>query len=204
MKYLNRDCKFTVRVDRMKYSDSGMHFLIMAGGKGTRFGDPEKCMWKINGKIILEDLIDSLATLSHFITVSTTSNHKKTIEFCRSKHISTIITEGKSYTDDLWNSIAEISRVPITVMGSDTYITDLDHFSSMISSLNKPAMPIVDILQNHIFSGISVFSRIPEKYETLEYCELNSDRSFSLNINTQEDLNRLKQVLIQRSAGHFQ
>jgi GTP:adenosylcobinamide-phosphate guanylyltransferase len=201
--YVNKRGKLSVRVDWMKYSDSGIQFLIMAGGKGTRFGDQEKCMQKINGKSILENLIDSLMALSHFITVSTTARHTKTIEFCRSRHIPTIITEGKDYTDDLWHSIVRINRIPIIVMGSDTYITDLARFRSVISSPNNPAIPIVDILQNNTFSGISVFNRIPEKGETLEYHELNSEKNFSLNINTQEDLNRLKLILSQETPGHF-
>ena len=188
----------------MEYSDSGITFLLMAGGKGTRFGDQEKCMRDIGGNSILGNLIDSLTTLSHFITVSTTLKHGKTIEFCRSRNIPTIITEGNDYTDDLWHSIVKINKVPIIVMGSDTYITDLGHFRSVIASMNNSEIPIVDILQNNIFSGISLFNRIPGKGEILEYHELNSEKNFSLNINTLEDLNRLKLILSQKTAGHFQ
>jgi GTP:adenosylcobinamide-phosphate guanylyltransferase len=163
----------------------------MAGGKGTRFGDPEKCMHGLKGKSILENLIDSLRTISDFITVSTTLKHQKTIELSRLKHISVIITEGENYTHDLWHSIVKINRVPVVVMGSDIYITDLNQFRTIITSLPDPAAPIIELLENSTFSGISVFSRIPEKEETLEYSELNSGKKFSININTGEDLRKL-------------
>ena len=178
-----------------KHSGSDMQFLIMAGGRGTRFGDPEKCMHNVKGKSILENLIDSLRTLSDFITVSTTLKHHKTIEFCRFKLISAIITEGDDYTDDLWHSIVKINRVPVVVLGSDIYLTDLNQFRTMITSLPDPAAPIVNLLQNSTFSGISVFSRIPDKGETLEYYELNSGKNFSININTEEDLSKVESLL---------
>ena len=35
---------------KMQNPEMNVHFLIMAGGKGTRFGDAEKCMSPVNGK----------------------------------------------------------------------------------------------------------------------------------------------------------
>lgn len=187
----------------MKYSGPGIQFLIMAGGKGSRFGDAEKCMHDLNGKSILENLIDSLLTLSDFIAVSTTSSHRKTIELCRLKHIKVVITDGTDYIHDLRKSIVKINRVPVVVMGSDIYFTDLDKFRDLIASLPDSVKPIVDILQDNTFSGISVFCRIPEKEEIMEYCEVNSENIFSLNINTEEELRMLKLAMGWKSTENY-
>jgi len=203
-KYLYKSGKLTVKVQWMKYSDRNLQFLIMAGGKGTRFGNAEKCMQDTNGKSILENLIDSLKTLSDFISVSTTLLHRKTLELCRLKDVSVIITDGDNYINDLRSSIVSIGRVPLVVMGSDIYLTDLDQFRYMIKSLPDHAQPIIDLLQNNTFSGISVFSRIPEKDETMEYYEMNSEKNFSMNINTKEELGMLKLSIGKKTTGHFQ
>ncbi|WP_393970729.1 NTP transferase domain-containing protein [Oxyplasma meridianum] len=187
----------------MKHFSQEIQFLIMAGGKGTRFGDAEKCMQIINEKSILENLIDSLRTVSDFISVSTTLFHRRTIELCRLKNISVIITDGNDYISDLRKSISMVNRIPTVVMGSDIYFTDLDMFRDLLVSLPEPSKPIIDLLQNNSFSGISVFTRIPERDAIMEYYEMNSEKSFSVNINTEEDLRMLKLEISRKTADHF-
>lgn len=165
-----------------------MHFLIMAGGKGTRFGDAEKCMSTVKGIPVLENLLDQVSKIAKSITVSTTFRHVKTVEFCISRGISLVYTDGNDYVSDLRTSLAEIRRVPIVVLGSDSFFTDLSYFKRLISSSLKENKEIIEFLQDKNMTGISIFNRIPENESIMNYEEVNSERDFMININTKDDL----------------
>ncbi|MHB1471935.1 MAG: NTP transferase domain-containing protein [Thermoplasmataceae archaeon] len=165
-----------------------VHFLIMAGGKGTRFGDAEKCMSTVNGTTILGHLLNQISAISQTLTVSTTVRHLKTSEFCISRRIPVIYTAGDDYVEDLIKSLIEINRVPTVVLGSDTYFTDLPYFIKMIESSLKKEKMIIEFLQHKTMTGISLFNKIPENGNVMDYEEINSEWDFVININTKDDL----------------
>jgi len=171
-----------------EYQEVSIHFLIMAGGKGTRFGDAEKCMSAVNGIPVLENLLNQVSKIAKSITVSTTIRHVKTVELCISRGIQVVYTDGNDYVRDLRRSLAEIRRVPVLVLGSDTFFTDMPYFRSLISSSLKENKEIIEFLQHKNMTGISIFNRIPENESSMNYEEVNSERDYVININTKDDL----------------
>ena len=104
------------------------------------------------------------------------------------RDIPVIYTAGDDYVEDLIKSLIEINRVPTVVLGSDTYFTDLPYFIKMIDSSLKKEKMIIEFLQHKTMTGISLFNKIPENGNLMDYEEINSEWDFVININTKDDL----------------
>ncbi|KUO83738.1 MAG: cobalamin biosynthesis protein CobY, partial [Pyrobaculum sp. JCHS_4] len=74
--------------------------VILAGGRGERFGDPEKCLAPVCGVPLLFRVAGALAQVVDKLYVATTPRHKRVAEAAARWGIDVIHTPGLGYEQD--------------------------------------------------------------------------------------------------------
>jgi GTP:adenosylcobinamide-phosphate guanylyltransferase len=74
--------------------------IILAGGRGERFGDPEKCLAPVCGVPLLFRVAGALAQVVDKLYVATTPRHKRVAEAAARWGIDVIHTPGLGYEQD--------------------------------------------------------------------------------------------------------
>jgi len=74
--------------------------IILAGGRGERFGDPEKCLAPVCGVPLLFRVAGALAQVVDKVYVATTPRHKRVAEAAARWGIDVIHTPGLGYEQD--------------------------------------------------------------------------------------------------------
>jgi len=195
--------------------------LIMAGGRGERFGaTAEKPLAFFMGKPLLlwvVEAVTSSSKISDFYIV-TSPNTPKTEEECLREGLKVIKTEGKGYHEDLKQAIllGKLFR-PVLIVSSDLPALTgdfLDKIFSIYERCRKPALRVfvpIGIFRkiglsacslcsyegaDYVVSGINIIdgTRILEgeiEQETL----VVEDIEAVININSYEDLKKAEKFL---------
>ena len=74
--------------------------VIMAGGRGRRAGDPEKCMWPLCGVPLLFRVAGALAQVAAKVVVLTTPAHRRVAKYAAEWGLEVVYTPGEGYEKD--------------------------------------------------------------------------------------------------------
>jgi len=148
--------------------------LIMAGGKGTRFGrDTEKPMALFNGKPLIRRVIDA-AKESERITeiyVAVTSYSPKTAQEAKKASVKVIKTEGKGYHADVQQAVQHANiNCPVLIVSADLPLLTgmfLDEIIKEYEESGKPALTVMIPEEALIEFGLSSVS--PYEHEGKMY-----------------------------------
>ena len=154
--------------------------LIMAGGKGTRFGgDTEKQMAMFNGKPLIKRVIES-AKESQRITdiyVVVTAYSPKTAQEVTKASVKVIETKGKGYHADVQQAVKDANITsPVMIISSDLPLLNgefLDEIIGKYEESNKPAMTVLIPEEALIEHGLSAVSHYEHEGKTYAVSGIN-------------------------------
>jgi adenosylcobinamide-phosphate guanylyltransferase len=179
-----------------------MKVLIMAGGRGSRIGDPSKPLIKILGKPMIEYVIDAINGLGE-INIATTKNHERIIQWARSNNYTIVLTSGRDYPNDLIEAL-RLTGTPTLVLPSDMPLLSkefITKFLRAVAHIRTPMVTLAAVRGCEIeYTGISYIRDLTMSNGVIPWSTLTTAWTMELiNINTREDLEEATK-LIQRRA----
>lgn len=194
--------------------------LIMAGGKGTRFGENiEKPMATLMGKTLIRRVIDAAkASRVADIYVAVTSFSPRTKEEAKKSSVKVIETAGKGYHADLQQAVQDAGiACPVLIISSDLPLLTGDFIDEIIGKYEAAGKPALTVLvpeeafreygmsavshyehegRKYAVSGINIIdgSRILEEQE--QEVVVSSRPEAVFNVNSQKDLESAKKYLM--------
>ncbi len=197
---------------------------VMCGGRASRMQQRgiEKPLLKVDSIALVERVILALAGSERFdrIVAAISPNTPKTKALLHSKGIETIETAGKGYSNDLSYLLLKLRPQRVMVVPSDIplltsqivseILDGIDNYSSSRHTMG-PAISILlekgfverigvkpsIVLDQYCHSGITVFNTIAVGTEPVEehYLVMNR-KEIALNVNTKEELEIVKKLLV--------
>jgi adenosylcobinamide-phosphate guanylyltransferase len=148
--------------------------LIMAGGKGTRFGgDTEKPMAIFNGKPLIRRVIDAAKESKRIteIYVAVTSYSPKTAQEATKAAVKVIETEGKGYHSDVQQAVQDAKiNCPVLIVSADLPLLTgmfLDEIINEYEESGKPALTVM--IPKEALSEFGLSSVSPYEHEGKMY-----------------------------------
>ena len=148
--------------------------LIMAGGKGNRFGeDTEKPMAMFNGKPLIRRVIEAVKESERIseIYVAVTSYSPKTAQEATKAAVKVIETEGKGYHADVQQAVKDAKiNSPVLIVSADLPLLTgmfLDKIIKEYEESGKPALTVMIPEEALIKFGLSSVS--PYEHEGKMY-----------------------------------
>ena len=198
---------------------------IMCGGRASRMqeGVIEKPLLKVNSIAMVERVILALVSSDRFdrIVAAVSPNTPKTQELLKSKGIEIIKTSGEGYSNDLSYLLSKLKPQRVMVVPSDLPLLNsqivseildaIDNSSSSSMKEHGPAISIVleegfvektgakpsIVLDQYCHSGITIFNTISFSTEAVEeYYWVMNRKEIALNVNTKEELELAKKLLV--------
>jgi adenosylcobinamide-phosphate guanylyltransferase len=124
--------------------------LIMAGGKGTRFGgDNEKPMAQFNGKSLIRRVIEAVKESERISEtyVAVTSHSPKTAQEAKKSSVKVIETDGRGYHADIKQAVqAAKIKCPVLIVSADLPLLSgvfLDEIIGEYEESGKPALTVM-------------------------------------------------------------
>ena len=96
--------------------------IVMAGGKGSRFGYVEKPMVRLGGIPLIDHVMRALLESGLETYIATSKNTPKTEAYCRSAGYRVVVTDGSGYHEDL-QYLTERFGVIITCASDIPFLT---------------------------------------------------------------------------------
>ena len=128
----------------------GIVALIMAGGKGSRFGvGVEKPMIELMGKTLLRRVIEATKDAWNIsdIYVAVTERTPRTLEEATKAHVKTVKTDGVSYHADLQQAILKANlKCPVLVLSADHPFLTGRFLDTVVSNYKKSGKPALIVL----------------------------------------------------------
>jgi len=199
--------------------------LIMAGGKGKRFGGKtEKALTKLLGKPLIQWVIEATKAAEKIseVYVIATDQTPKTLEAVSNIGVKVIKTEGKGYHEDLQQAILDSGmEYPVLAISADMPLLTgefLDHVISHYWKAGKPALTVLVPIEACRRHGVEPTSLYPYDGKSYAVSGLNvvdgrkisegeqeqevliSDRiEIAININTRQDLKAAERYLREKN-----
>ena len=202
-----------------------MDFLIaaiMCGGRASRMqqGGIEKPLLKVDGIAMVERVILALAGSGRFdrIVAAISPNTPKTKELLKSKGIETIETPGEGYSNDLSYLISKLKPQRVMVVPGDIPLLNSQIISEILDAIDnssrkekRPAISIIlekgfvertgakpsIVVDQYCHSGITIFNTMYVGTEPVEeYYLVMNRKEIALNVNTKEELELAKKLLV--------
>jgi adenosylcobinamide-phosphate guanylyltransferase len=203
-----------------------MGFLIaavMCGGRASRMQSEgiEKPLLKVDSVAMVERVILALVSSDRFdrIVAAVSPNTPKTKELLKSKGIEIIETSGEGYSNDLSYMLSKLKPRRVMVVPSDLPLLNSQIVSEILDAIDNsssmkdhgPAISIVVekgfvektgakpsiVLDQYCHSGITIFNTISFITEAVEeYYWVMNRKEIALNVNTKEELELAKKLLV--------
>lgn len=203
-----------------------MDFLIaaiMCGGRASRMqqGGIEKPLLKVDGIAMVERVILALAGSGRFdrILAAISPITPKTKELLKSKGIETIETPGEGYSNDLSYLLSKLKPQRVMVVPSDIPLLNSQIISEILDAIDNsssrkekgPAISIIlekgfvertgakpsIVVDQYCHSGITIFNTMSVGTEPVEeYYLVMNRKEIALNVNTKEELELAKKLLV--------
>ncbi|MBE0513245.1 NTP transferase domain-containing protein [Candidatus Bathyarchaeota archaeon] len=195
--------------------------LIMAGGRGERFGgDIEKPMIKLLGKPLIRRVIEATKASKRISEtyVAVTSYNPQTAEEAAKASAKVVETKGHGYHADLREAVLKLNlNCPVLTISSDLPLVNgefLDEIIDKYEKSRKPALTVLAPIENcrkygvyptsfyehegntYAVSGINIIDgeRILEEQQQKVIICRRPEAIF--NVNTFEDLESAKNYLL--------
>jgi adenosylcobinamide-phosphate guanylyltransferase len=199
---------------------------IMCGGRASRMqqGGIEKPLLKVDGIAMVERVILALAGSGRFdrILAAISPNTPKTKELLKSKGIETIETPGEGYSNDLSHLLSKLKPQRVMVVPSDIPLLNSQIISEILDAIDnsssgssrkekRPAISIIlekgfvertgvkpsIVVDQYCHSGITIFNTMYVGTEPVEeYYLVMNRKEIALNVNTKEELELAKKLLV--------
>lgn len=148
--------------------------LIMAGGKGTRFGeDTEKPMAQFMGKPIIRKVIEATKESKRITEtiVAVTAYSPKTEKEATQASVKVVETNGQGYHDDLKQAV-QIAHLkcPVIIVSADLPLLSgefLDEIIKKYEEAGKPALTV--LIPQEAFRKYNISAASPLEYEGKMY-----------------------------------
>ncbi|TET28590.1 MAG: nucleotidyltransferase [Candidatus Bathyarchaeum sp.] len=148
--------------------------LIMAGGKGTRFGgDTEKPMAKFMGKPLIKRVIEATKESKKItgIYVAVTAYSPKTAQEAAKASVKVIETNGQGYHADVQQAIQEANLTgPVLIISADLPLLNgefLDEIIEEYKESGKPALTVMipeEAFREYGLSAVSLYEHEGKMY----------------------------------------
>ena len=185
-------------------------------------GGIEKPLLKVDGIAMVERIILALAGSGRFdrILAATSPNTPKTKELLKSKGIETIETHGEGYSNDLSHLLSKLKPQRVMVVPSDIPLLNSQIISEILDAIDNssssrkgkgPAISIIIekgfvertgakpsiVVDQYCHSGITIFNTMYVGTEPVEeYYLVMNRKEIALNVNTKEELELAKKLLV--------
>jgi GTP:adenosylcobinamide-phosphate guanylyltransferase len=107
--------------------------IVMAGGKGSRFGSPAKFLSEVCGESVLLRLLKQLReTCTHILIAASHHSIAYLKNVCRDSHIDCIELTGRDYVQDLSLALDIYRRFPVLVVTADLVVRGVDVIRNFI------------------------------------------------------------------------
>ena len=148
--------------------------LIMAGGKGTRFGvDTEKPMAQFMGKPLIRRVIEATKESKRIAEtiVAVTGYSPKTAQEAAEASVKVIETDGKGYHADLQQAIQDANlKCPVLIVSADLPLLNGEFLNQIISRYEESGKPALTVLiPEEAFREYGVSAVSPYEYEGKMY-----------------------------------
>jgi adenosylcobinamide-phosphate guanylyltransferase len=191
--------------------------LILGGGEGTRLDMGEKPLVMVRGRPLLSHVVEAFELAGCEVMVALTPRTPYTLNWCRMQNISTIITAGMGYVEDLIEAVYELEeRNPLFTSVSDLPFLQPATIRQILARYRESEKPAcstwvpVRLLQarglscayvesiggiSSCPSGVNILlgSRIGDEQEESQFVFDNPDLAF--HVNTRTDLEMVNRYL---------
>jgi adenosylcobinamide-phosphate guanylyltransferase len=136
--------------------------LVMAGGRGLRFGLPdEKPLIKFGGKPMIQHVIEALKNTSKVkdIVVAVTEHTPKTAAFVRKMSLKVLQTPGEGFCSDIRYAVKTLNLGIVLVIGADLPLISsniIDDILTRYEQCKKPALTVTAPIETYTRLGLSV------------------------------------------------
>jgi molybdopterin-guanine dinucleotide biosynthesis protein A len=198
-----------------------MTSIILAGGKSSRFGQ-NKALQVIEGKSLIQRVVDRLASLSTEIIIATA--HGEAIPCSSAVRIKTVadIYPGRGPLVGVYSGLIASSNSQAIVVGCDTpflsvgllkYMTQIcSTFDVVVPRIKKKVEPLCAVYSKNCLAPIQELLERDErqirklfsivKVEYVEEDEINRfdpEHLSFFNINSQDDLERARKLAVAKT-----
>ena len=200
--------------------------LIMAGGKGTRFGgDTEKPMAQFMGKPLIRRVIEATKESKRIAEtyVAVTSYSPKTAQEAAEATVKIVETDGQGYHADLQQAIQDANlKCPVLIVSADLPLLNGEFLDEIISRYEESGKPALTVLipeeafreydvsavspyehegKMYAVSGINIIDgqRILEEQEQEVIVSSRPEAIFT--VNSSKDLESAKNYLLRTKRG---
>lgn len=195
--------------------------LIMAGGRGKRFGrDVEKPMIKLLGKPLIRRVIDATKASKRISEtyVAVTAYNSRTAEEAAKASAKVVETKGQGYHADLQEAVLKLNLSgPVLTISSDLPLLNGELLNEIIDEYEKSGKPALTVLvpiencrkygvhpsslykykgRNYSVSGINIIHGRLISEEQEEEVIICRKPEVVFNINTSKDLESAKNYLL--------
>ncbi|ADM27175.1 GTP:adenosylcobinamide-phosphateguanylyltransfer ase [Ignisphaera aggregans DSM 17230] len=167
--------------------------LVMAGGKGSRYGSPSKIVTNICGKPLIEHIIVNIKPFCRDIIMAIskyTSSFSEVVKLCI-EEVECIETTGEGYIEDLLFLACSLPK-PILIVAGDivTHRTVIEDFISKALEIDRDVITMT-ISRNGIEEpiGISLYRGCGGSWTNIVYSSTDA-----IDIDTLEDLEIAKNL----------
>lgn len=144
--------------------------LIMAGGKGTRFGgETEKPMALFKGEPLIKRVIEAVKEAERIseIYVAVTSYSPKTAQEAKKASVKVIETDGRGYHEDIQQAVQEANiNCSVLIVSADLPLLNGEFLDEVIGKYElsgKPALTVLIPEETLVEYGLSAVSPYEHK-----------------------------------------
>ena len=160
-----------------------MHYIIMAGGKGSRFGG-EKLVAELCGKRVIDFIIGHMSAVTNNFVIATSHNAPDTRKYLIDLGYDVLNTPGLGYPQDV-KFLQDNLRDDLLLLNGDAVFISPDVIRSFISKFEGKSMTGITLYKGtKVYIGLNIAS--PNSIEDIEIPI--QGELIHLNINTREDL----------------
>ncbi len=165
--------------------------IIMAGGRGTRFGSPLKFLSHICGKSVLEKLLMDSEIVCRYIVLALSKTTLRIKHICTDKYsiIDCIETSGEDFIRDL-TLLLDILPKPLLMIAADVYISDNKILIDFVNRALKTSEDIVTLTiddNGEKLVGITLFKKPHGSWRNIIY-----SKNSVIDIDKVDDLKNVK------------
>ena len=148
--------------------------LIMAGGKGTRFGkDKEKPMAQIMGKSLIQKVIEATKESKQIAEtiVAVTSYNPNTAREAAQASVKVVKTDGQGYHTDLQQAVQIANlKCPVIIVSADLPLLTGEFLDGIIKKYQEAGKPALTVLiPEEAFRKYKISAASPLEYEGKMY-----------------------------------
>ena len=182
----------------------------MAGGRGTRLQMGEKGLVRLCDRPLIEYVISTLEDSGFEPVVVTTPRTPYTANYCRTREVDQICTEGAGYVEDIEEAVEILGEEgPVLIVCADIPGLCRDHLDQIVSSYDTGGKPACSVwIPAYRFeeqgcrvhytkeiagtqaspAGLNILLGSSIEDEQDELCLLIDDPALVFNVNTREEL----------------